>query len=40
MREVGRFSLGSVGSVAVVSYHDLRILEEGTANRAISKAFE
>ena len=31
---------GLVGSVAVVSYHDLRILEEGTANRAISKAFE
>lgn len=31
---------GLVGTVAVVSYHDLRVLKEGAASKAISRAFE
>lgn len=40
-QQIGEIAIwGLVGTVAVVSYHDLRVLKEGAASKAISRAFE
>jgi len=41
VKQIGGILIGGLfGSVAVVSYHDLRTLKEGAASKAIAQAFE